>query len=473
MASVADRRSFLAYGMAVAAPLPRAADPWDEAAAIVGRIKVPAIRRTRFLITTYGAVGNGTADCTRAIKLAVAAARKAGGQVVVPAGTFITGPVELYGQVGLHLEQGAVLRFRTDPAAYLPVVPTRFNGIDCFNYRPMIRLLNANSVAITGSGTIDGAADNAHWWPWRGKEEFGWSPGQPEQSASIARLRTQAADGIPVQERVYGDGGFLRPSLIQAYHSRNVLIEGVTLRNAPWWMIHGLFSTSVTIRNVTFASLGPNNDGCDLESCDHVLVERCVFRQRDDKVVIKSGFGRDGVVGAPGARRPPRPSSDIVVRDCRMAEYGAALAVGSEIGAGAARIFAENLRNLPGDVALNHLCLIKSSTWRGGRVMGVRLRDCQVAACDMEAVMLTYTYERDDLGGPYPPRFEDIAIERVTCGRSRQALNAIGHPGLPIVGLRLAGSTFASAEKRFVVARGVEGLDLSGLTVAGVPPRVY
>jgi hypothetical protein len=91
----------------------------------------------------------------------------------------------------------------------------------------------------------------------------------------------------------------------------------------------------------------------------------------------------------------------------------------------------------------------------------------------MEAVLLTYTYERDNLGGPYAPRFEDIAIERVTCGRSRQALNAIGHPGLPIVGLRLTDSTFRSAEKRFVVARGVEGLDLSGVAVNGVPPRVY
>ncbi|MGD9510646.1 MAG: glycosyl hydrolase family 28 protein, partial [Geminicoccaceae bacterium] len=252
-----------------------------------------------------------------------------------------------------------------------------------------------------------------------------------------------------------------------------VLIDGVTLTNAPWWMIHGLFSSNVTIRNVSFTSLGPNNDGCDLESCDHVLVERCVFRQRDDKVVVKSGFGRDGVVGAPGARRPPRPSTDIVVRDCRMADYGAALAVGSEIGAGAARIFAERLRNLPGDAPLNHLCLIKSSTRRGGTVTGVRLRDCQVAACAMEAVMLTYTYERDDLLGPYPPRFDDIAIERVTCGRSRQALNAIGHPGLPIARLRLVDSTFPSAEKRFVAARGVEGLDLAGTRVAGIPPRVY
>jgi polygalacturonase len=393
MASVPDRRGFLAHAVALAAPLPRAADPWDEAAAIVSRIKPPAIRRTRFPITAYGAVGNGTADCTRAIKLAVGAARQAGGgRVVVPAGTFLTGAVELYGQVGLHLEQGAVLRFKTDPAAYLPVVPTRFNGIDCYNYRPLIRLLNATNVAITGPGTVDGAADNTHWWPWRGKEEFGWSPGQPEQSVSIARLRAQAAEGVVLQEQVYGEGGCLRLSLIQAYHTRNVLIDGVTLTNAPWWMIHGLFSSNVTIRNVTSASLGPNNDGCDLESCDHVLVERCVFRQRDDKVVVKSGFGRDGVVGAPGARRPPRPSTDIVVRDCRMTEYGAALAIGSEIGAGAARIFAENLRNLAGDGALNHLCLIKSSTWRGGTVRGVRLRNCAVAACDMEAVMLTYTY---------------------------------------------------------------------------------
>ena len=109
-------------------------------------------------------------------------------------------------------------------------------------------------------------------------------------------------------------------------------------------------SRIITVRNVTFDSLGPNNDGCDLECSSDILIESCTFRQRDDKVVVKSGFGRDGIVGAPGSKFAPRPSRNVVVRNCRMADYGAALAVGSEIGGGAERIFAENIENGAADV---------------------------------------------------------------------------------------------------------------------------
>ncbi len=449
-------------------------DPWAEADAIARGIVLPSIPARSYLITSFGAVGNGSTDCTDAIRRALNAARAAGGgRVVVPAGTFLTGPLSLYNKTGLHLDAGATLQFKTDPAAYLPVVLTRFGGVDCYNYRPLIQAYGRRNVAITGSGTIDGGADNGHWWPWKGLGEFGWSAGQPFQDADIAMLRAQQQSGVPVSRRIYGAGHYLRPSLIQAYGCRNVLLDGVTIRHAPWWMFHALFSTDVTVRNVTFASLGPNNDGCDLECSSEILVENCTFRQRDDKVVIKSGFGRDGVVGAEGAPYPPRPTRNVVVRNCLMADYGAAIAVGSEIGGGAEQIFAENIRNGAGEVALGHICLIKSSTYRGGTIKGVYLRNFDIAACDLEAIRLTYVYEKNDLAGPYSPRFEDITLDGIICNRSRQALNAIGQPGLPIVGLALTNSRFANVEKRYSRVANVSPFTLANVLVNGSPAKVF
>jgi polygalacturonase len=237
-------------------------DPWTYADQIVSSIHLPTIPDRSFVVTGYGAVGDGRKDCTASIRQAIVAARDAGGgHVIVPPGRFLTGAIELYDRIDLHLERNATLIFKTNPAAYLPVVATRFAGQDCLNYRPLVRAYGRRNVAITGSGTIDGQADNAHWWPWRGKAEFGWVSGQPNEFPARRRLREQGATGVPLAQRVYGDGSYLRPSLIQPYGCTRILIEGVTLRNAPWWMIHSLFSTSVTIKNGGFP---PTNAGVRL-----------------------------------------------------------------------------------------------------------------------------------------------------------------------------------------------------------------
>ena len=288
-------------------------DPWVEADAIARGVALPSIPARSYPITGFGAVGNGITDCTAAIRRAFNAARAAGGgRVVVPAGNFLTGALSLYSKTGLHLEAGAVLRFKSDPAAYLPAVLTRFGGVDCYNYRPLIQAFGRRNVAITGSGVIEGGGDNSHWWPWKGETEFGWSPGQPTQDADILALRAQNAMGVPVTQRIYGSGHYLRPSLIQAYGCAKVLIDGVTIRHAPWWMVHTLFSTDITVRNVTFDSLGPNNDGCDLECSSDILIESLH--------VPATGRQGRGQVGLRSRRHPRCPG--IEVRTAAQPERG-------------------------------------------------------------------------------------------------------------------------------------------------------
>jgi polygalacturonase len=118
-------------------------------------------------------VGDGKKDCTASLRQAISAARNAGGgHVIVPAGRFLTGALELYNRIDLHLERNATLIFKTTPAAYLPVELTRFGGQDCYNYRPFIRAYKRSNISVSGSGVIDGQADDEHWWPWRGKQEW-------------------------------------------------------------------------------------------------------------------------------------------------------------------------------------------------------------------------------------------------------------------------------------------------------------
>ncbi len=209
----------------------------------------------------------------------------------MPPGVFQTGAIHLKSNVNLHLAEGATLKFSADPAKYLPVVYTRFEGTECMNYSPLIYAFEQENIAVTGRGVLDGSASNDNWWKWARR---GPSGGDPPARADITNLRDMAERGVPVKERVFGAGHYLRNSFIQPYRSKNILIEGVRIINSPMWEIHPVLSTNVTVRGVTVDTHGPNNDGCNPESSRDVLIEDCVFDTGDDCIAIKSGRDADG-----------------------------------------------------------------------------------------------------------------------------------------------------------------------------------
>src|SRR5215471_16246507 len=115
---------------------------WDRAADILRRIVPPRFPMRHFEITEFGAVGDGRADCTSAIRRAIAACRAAGGgQVVVPDGRFLTGAITLASGTELHLTPNATLAFSQDARHYVPVVHTRWEGTELMNYSPFIYAL--------------------------------------------------------------------------------------------------------------------------------------------------------------------------------------------------------------------------------------------------------------------------------------------------------------------------------------------
>jgi polygalacturonase len=444
--------------IALSPALAPAADPWATAAAIRARIRPPVFPRRDFLITEFGAVGDGEKNCTEAISRAIAACHAAGGgRVVVPDGPFLTGAIELKSGVNLHLADRAVLRFSRDLRHYLPVVATRWEGVELMNYSPFIYAYEQRNVAITGRGTLDGQASEQFWWPWKG----GAGRPAPNQNTDRERLMAMGAAGVPVKERIFGDGHYLRPNFIQPYRCSGVLIEGVTIVNSPMWEIHPVLSQNVTVRDVTINSHGPNNDGCDPESCRDVLIERCRFDTGDDCIALKSGRNNDG-------RRVNVPVENVVIRDCVMADGHGGVTVGSEISGGARNVFAERCRM--DSPRLDRALRIKTNSVRGGVVEHVYMRDVTVGQVAEALVTIDYFYEEGD-AGTFPPVVRDVEMRRVNSKRSKYAVLLRGYAHDPIQNVRLVDCTFDGVASADVVEH-VTGLELRNVKINGKPALV-
>lgn len=408
--------------------------PWKQVPVILKQIVAPKFPARDFVITEFGAVADGKTDGSEAISNAIAACVKAGGgRVLIPDGEFLTGAIHLKSGVNLHLETNAVLRFSTDPKAYLPVVFTRFEGIECYNYSPLIYAFGQKNIAVTGTGTLDGQADDSTWLAWKGQKNVT----DGTQKVARARLDKMNNDGVPVEKRVFGEGDFLRPNFIQFNRCRNVLIEGVRIRHSPMWEIHPLLCTNVTVRGVDIISHGANNDGCDPESCNDVLIENCLFDTGDDCIAIKSGRNSDG-------RRVGVPSQNLIIRDCTMRDGHAGVAIGSEISGSCSNVFVENCEMSSPDL----ICALrlKSNAMRGGVLQNIFMRNVNVGLVKDSVLQIDFLYE-EGAKGDFKPVAKNIVMENIKVAQTPRVLNVKGFPAASISDVRIYNSTFKDVQK--------------------------
>jgi polygalacturonase len=372
-----------------------AKEAWGQLPALLAGFSTPQFPNHEFLVTNFGAVGDGTTDCTEAFRKAIQACNElGGGKVVVPSGTFLTGAIHLKSNVDLYLKREATIRFSTNTASYMPPVLARYEGTEVMNYSPLIYAFEQTNIAITGEGTLDGQGSKGIWYRWK-------SSGDPR------KLVETASSGVPVEQRIFGEGHNLRPNFVVPFRCRNVLIEGVHITDSPMWVLNPVYCTNVIVRNVTVNAWGPNTDGCDPDSCANVLIQDDNFSDGDDCIAIKSGRDQDG-------QRINIPCQNLVVRDCHFKAGHGGIAIGSETSGGVRNVFAENCQfespNL--EMALR----FKTNPARGGYIEDVHVRDCKVKLAQIGIDMTLRYGSSGAIEGSAVPVIRDIDIRNCTFG---------------------------------------------------------
>jgi polygalacturonase len=432
---------------------------WSTMDEILKRIVPPSFPGKDFDIVAYGAVSGGEKDCSEAFRSAIEACNLGGGgRVVVPAGEFLTGPLYLKSNVNLYVSKEARIRFSTDPKKYLPVVYTRWEGIECMNYSALIYAFEEKNIAVTGEGILDGQGSNDLWWTWNGKKEYGWKEGMPSQKAARKKLVEMGEHNVPVAERIFGEGSYLRPNFFQPYKCENVLVAGATFKNSPMWFLHPVLSRNITIDGVTVEGLGPNNDGCDPESCKDVLIRKCKFNTGDDCIAIKSGRNADG-------RRVNVPAENIVIQKCQMKDGHGGVVLGSEISGGVRNVFAEDCEmDSPN---LDRALRFKTNSVRGGFIENFFARRINVGQVAEAVFKVDFYYEEGDAGA-FTPSMRNVHVSDLVCNKGEYAFWVKGYERSPISSLLFTNCRFDGIKKANVLEH-ILDLQCEGVTINGVP----
>lgn len=407
-------------------------------------VNVPTFNSRTFNILDFGAKANIGFKNTEAINKAInECSASGGGRVIIPRGIWYTGPIILKSNVELHLEYGAVISFSTDIEDY-PLINTSFEGF--FTYRCISPLYckEAENVAITGNGVIDG---NGGSWravkkfklperQWEalnkkggvileGKEEMWW----PSQEALDGHLTLVPNPELLRNKEVCEKyKKFLRPAMVNFTNCKNVLLEGVTFQNSPAWCLHPWLCEHLTIQNVNVRNpwFSQNGDGLDVDSCNYVQVLNSTFDVGDDALCIKSGKNEDG-------RKLGKPCQNVIIDNCTVYHGHGGFVIGSEMSGGVKDIKVTNCTFIGTDTGLR----FKSCVGRGGLVEDVYIKNINMTDIPKEAIIFTMGYDMDTKEGQSVapeeiPEFKNIYIDGVECTNAGVPISISGLTDMPV-----------------------------------------
>lgn len=426
---------------------------------------MPVVQRPSFPdyqvdIRDFGAKADGETLNTEAINNAIkAVSEKGGGKVVIPEGLWLTGPVVLQNNVNLHVEKNALVLFSGDADLY-PLVRTSFEGLDMLRCQSPISAMNAENIAITGYGVLDGSGDS--WRPvkrnkmtdgqWKSLLKSGgvvdesgkvWYPNEGALKASIL---TGSKEKREISDSEWeGMKRWLRPVLLSIVKSKRVLLEGVTFRNSPSWCLHPLSCEDLILNGVKVFNpwYSQNGDALDVESCKNVVVTNSLFDAGDDAICIKSGKDADG-------RRHGEPCENVLVKNNTVLHGHGGFVVGSEMSGGVRNVYVADCTFIGTDVGLR----FKSTRGRGGVVENVYVDNINMINIPGDALIADLYYAvKDAPGAPVPavteetPSFKNIHISNISCKGAGRAMFLNGLPEMPIENFSVRNMRITDAQK--------------------------
>ena len=401
---------------------------WLEADRIESSITGASIPEREVNVLDYNIFQNGEKLNTGAINdLIMLVSAEGGGKIIFPPGVYLTGGIILKDNIEIHIEGGATLKFSQDPMDYMPNVIGHWEGMEIYNFRGFIYSNDAENIAITGDGVLDGNAGWDNWWSWSKNNLH-------KQKQNRPRLMDYNRNQVKAEERNFGLGYNLRPNFIHIYKSEKITISGVTLKNSPMWFIHTVLSKNIIIDGVEiFAPYeSPNTDAIDLESSKNVVVKNCYIDVGDDCITMKSGRNQDG-------RRINTPTENVIARDNVIKNGRGGLTIGSEMSGGANNIFMKDCKI--NSKKLNRAFRIKGSEVRGGFVRNIFVKDVVIDTVGGGPVLnidLHYTVREAERDGKlYLPKVENVFIQDVNCNYAKQPLYLDGYPESKIRNVRL------------------------------------
>ncbi len=414
-----------------------------------------------FNIVDYGAHKDGSALSTDAFRAAIQAAHAAGGGTVyVPAGHYITGPIELVSNLVLQVDAGAVVHF---PAMRLPFTKGRQQGVECLTPVPLIGGANLDNVTITGRGLL--TTNQAEWLELMGRPQFrsGTSAGA-EFGPAWNRLLELLELKKPVPGAAYQEvAPYLRPSFIRFMNSRNVGVDGVHITGSPMWTIHFVYSDRAVVRNVIIETYpGAETDGIVVDSSRNVAISDSYFDTGDDALVLKSGKDADGL-------RVNRPTENVSITNCSFHRAHGAVTLGSETSGWIRNVIGSGITCDGTQMGIR----IKSRRGRGGGVEHVRFDNWTMENVGQGINVTNYYLMAGEVRTAAEavtertPVLRDIAISNVTINRARVGIDIEGLPEMPISGLRI--SDVVASAKAGMKGYNTVGLELHNVKVQADP----
>jgi DNA sulfur modification protein DndE len=444
------------------------------------KVREVFFRKDTFNILTYGSKADGIVLNTSAIQQAIDECNKAGGgTVLVPKGLWLTGPIDLKSNVNLHLTEGALLQFSNNTNDY-PLVKTNWEGLDAIRAHSPIYAVDAENIAITGKGILDGAGE-----AWRPVKKSKVTPSEWNQLISSGGVLNEAKDmwypndralkgSLAKRPGVIAEGydfakaeevkEFLRPNMINFVRCNGIRLEGVTFQNSPAWCLHPLMSQHIVIRGVSVRNQwnAQNGDGLDLESCRNVLVENSTFDVGDDGICIKSGRDEEG-------RKRGMPTEDVIVRNSTVFHGHGGFVIGSEMSGGARNLYVSDCNFLGTDVGLR----FKTTRGRGGVVEKIYVNNIRMNNIGGAAILFDMYYMAKDPLAMFAgedkaaivfkpvteatPQFKDFYIRDVVCKGAETGIFVRGLPEMNINSIQMENISIQS-KKGFVC---IEGSNIS------------